>query len=409
MTLADMAPTRPSRTIMMVNQLYPPMQVGGAEKSVSLLAEAMVRAGHRVVAVTLGMGNEREDEERNGVTVVRLPLDNLFWAFDNTNKESAPKRMAWHVLDMWNLKAAKRFAAIVEEFRPDVVHTNVLVGFSVAIWAELKKRNIPIIHTLRDYSMLCGRSTLFRHNHICETRCTDCQALTAVRKFRSDLVSAVASNSDYVIKQHLKHGYFKGRPASVIFNIADLSAKPAAADTPTDELVFGFIGQVNEEKGIGVVLEATRKMKRSNWRLKIAGRGPAEYIDGLKARYGDPRIEWLGFAKPEEFYTSIDTSLIASIWPEPLPRTLIESFAYGRSALCARSGGIPEIASIGKCVAEYDPFDSDTLAQLMDAAIDDMPRWKRAEPADPAFFAAFSEAEIVGRYSTLYEQAIADK
>jgi len=393
------------RTILIVNQLYPPYVIGGAEKSVSLLAEALVRAGNRVVVVCLTPGDKREDEVRNGVNVVRLPLDNLYWAFDNTQKPGALKRILWHLRDRWNRKAARRFADVVDAFKPDVVHTNNLMGFSVAVWQVLKSRGIPVVHTLRDYSLLCGRATLFRHNHICEHRCTDCKALTSNRRDKSVLVDEVASNSDFVIREHLRHGYFSGKPTSVIYNIADLSAKPAVADTPENELVFGFIGQVVDEKGIRVVLEATKKLTRINWRLRIAGRGSQDYLDQLQAEFGDERIEWLGFAKPETFYTRIDTSLIASVWHEPLPRTLIESFAYGRSALCARAGGIPEIASIGKCVELYDPFDSDALARLMDAAIDDRARWKSAQVPDSDFFSVFSEAEIVRRYSELYERA----
>lgn len=394
------------RTILIVNQLYPPYVVGGAEKSVSLLAEALARAGNRVIVACLSQGTEREDEVRNGVTVVRLPLDNLYWAFDNTQKPGPLKRVLWHLRDRWNQKAARRFAAVVDEFKPEVVHTNNLMGFSIAVWKVLKDRGIPVVHTLRDYSLLCGRATLFRRNHICEQRCSDCKALTSNRRDRSLLVDEVASNSDFVIREHLRYGYFSGKPTSVIYNIADLSARPALADTPEDELVFGFIGQIVDEKGIRVVLEATKKLTCTNWRLRIAGRGAQDYLDHLQAEFGDPRIEWLGFAKPEDFYTRIDTSLIASVWHEPLPRTLIESFAYGRSALCARAGGIPEIASIGKCVEVYDPFDSDALARLMDKAIEDMARWKSAQPPEADFFSVFSEAEIVRRYSELYDRAI---
>ena len=39
--------------VLIVNVLYPPHKIGGAEKSVSLLAEALVRAGDEVVVATL--------------------------------------------------------------------------------------------------------------------------------------------------------------------------------------------------------------------------------------------------------------------------------------------------------------------------------------------------------------------
>jgi len=152
-------------------------------------------------------------------------------------------------------------------------------------------------------------------------------------------------------------------------------------------------------------LEATTRLKTNAWRLVIAGKGLQDYVAGLQEKYPDPRIDWAGFMSPETFYTSIDTSIIASVWPEPLPRTLIESFAYGRSAICARSGGIPEIAAQGPQVAEYDAHDINGLAAIMDSAAADLPLWKAARAADPEFFAAFSEQEVVRKYSDLYETA----
>jgi len=393
------------KSVLIVNTLYPPSQVGGAEKSVSLLAEAMVRAGNRVVCVCLHGGNSELKEAVNGVDVIRLPLDNIYWPYEAQKKPSQIKRLLWHVFDMWNFKAAKRVGKILDDVQPDVIHTNNLTGFSVSIWHEAKRRGIPIVHTLRDYSLACSRAALFRNNKICEQRCFDCSVLTQIRKNASRDVDQVASNSGYVIAAHERHGYFPHVPSKVIYNIADLKARPTAANTPTDQHVFGFIGRIEEEKGIEVVLEATQRLKTGRWRLVIAGRGLTEYVEGLKARYSDPRIDWAGFMSPEMFYSSIDTALIASVWPEPLPRTLIESFAYGRSAICARSGGIPEIAARGPQVAEYDPHDIERLASLMDEAVMNAPLWKAARAADPAFFAAFSEQEVVREYSSLYSSA----
>ena len=56
------------------------------------------------------------------------PLDNLYWPYEGGAKPAGLKRIAWHLIDMWNLKAAGRFAPLLDEFKPDVVHTNNLTG-----------------------------------------------------------------------------------------------------------------------------------------------------------------------------------------------------------------------------------------------------------------------------------------
>ncbi|WP_161557402.1 glycosyltransferase family 4 protein [Acidisarcina polymorpha] len=389
----------------MINTLYPPFQVGGAEKSVSLLAEALVRSGDEVSVITLHPEKTTVVEEKNGVRLYRVPLYNRFWPFARKEKRNVLLRQLWHTKDMWNREAAREVGRILDEVKPDVVHVNNLLGFSVAVMKEIKKRKIRLVHTLRDYWMLCPKCTIFRNGTTCEKRCLDCKVMSINRKPASQWADAVVSNSDYVLKQHKKHGYFKNVPSSVVYNIADTNMQitPLERDPEDKTLIFGFIGRIEAEKGIDVVLEATSKLSNPNWRLRIAGSGLDTYVANLKRRFTDPRIEWLGFVTAPAFYSSIDVSLIASVWAEPLPRTLIETFAAGKSAICAQSGGIPEIASLGKVVETYPPRDSQALASLMDRALGDVDRWRTGGVLDPKSLEIFSESAITGGYHAVYK------
>ena len=48
-------------------------------------------------------------------------------------------------------------------FKPDVIHTNNLAGFSVAIWSVAHALGIGIVHTSRDYYLLDPNTTLNRN------------------------------------------------------------------------------------------------------------------------------------------------------------------------------------------------------------------------------------------------------
>ncbi len=390
--------------ILMINTLYPPLQVGGAEKSVALLAESLVRRGDDVAVISLRPGENESFEERDGVRVYRLPLDNRYWPFDRKERGSLLRRQLWHLGDMFNRNAAKRVGRILDKEKPDVVHTNNVLGFSVSVWGEARKRNIRLMHTLRDYYLLCPRCTVFRNGAVCEQRCTECVAMTVNRKSSSRCVDAVVANSAYVLEKHRKHGYFQGVPGSVVYNIADTNIKvePMVRKGDDNTLMLGFIGKIEPEKGIEVTLEATRLLKRPNWRLRIAGSGLEAYVAELKQRFTDPRIEWLGFTSAQNFYSLIDVSLISSIWAEPLPRTLIESFAAGKSAICAKSGGIPEITQLGKVVETYPSGDTAVLAAIIDCALTNVDRWRGGGVVDVKGLDVFSEAAIVGAYRTIY-------
>jgi glycosyltransferase involved in cell wall biosynthesis len=220
----------------------------------------------------------------------------------------------------------------------------------------------------------------------------------------SQNVQVVTSNSEYVLRRHQSSEYFHRAPSEVIFNIAKVtrSSNDRPASLVNADFVFGYIGRIELEKGIEVVLEATRLIKNGNWRLRIAGRGLESYVRGLKEKYKSDRIEWLGFADPADFYSSVDTVIVSSIWPEPLPRTLIEAYSHGKSAICARSGGIPEISSLGLTYAQYNPASAPDLAALMEAALVDPVRWRHGGFVDDEAPRAFSEETIVARFSALY-------
>lgn len=88
--------------ILLVNSLYPPEIVGGAEVSVSLLAEALVRRGHQVSVVCLQKAEETSIGAIEGVQIYRLQIDNDYWPFDQNRKPSRFQRLKWHLRDTWN-------------------------------------------------------------------------------------------------------------------------------------------------------------------------------------------------------------------------------------------------------------------------------------------------------------------
>jgi glycosyltransferase involved in cell wall biosynthesis len=389
--------------VLMINSLYPPHIIGGAEKSVALLAEAVARRGHKVTALTLARDQQEQSTVQSDVQVERMPIQNLYWPFEKERDHSPLRKLRWHLRDSWNNRYNQAFESLLDRVQPDVIHSNNLTGLSTEFWPIARNRGIRIVHTLRDYSLLCSRAALFKKGRDCERRCVDCALLTMRKKQLSQSVDCVASNSRYVIDAHKRHGYFRNLPDHVIYNIADMpSAIPANDGVRPDELVFGFIGRIEPEKGIEVVLAATRRLPAEGWRLKIAGAGRDDYVAALKARYSQPQIEWLDFVDPHRFYNDIDTCLIASVWPEPLPRTLIESFAYGRSVICSDAGGIPEIASLGPVSLTYPRNDATALARAMAQAVANRDLWRLRGRPHPRAMEQFAEATVAERYLSLY-------
>lgn len=388
----------------MINSLYPPIRFGGAEQSVALLAEALARAGDEIHVATLHRESVETVAVQEGVTVHRLPLDNLYWAWP-VGRRPVWQKLRWHARERWNGLAAARVERLIERVQPDVVHGQLLTGFGPALWPMIAARGLPLVQTIRDYSLICARAALFRRGRVCVRRCPGCRVLTSPSARDSRRVDALIGNSDFLIDAHRRAGRFAGVSSQRVFNIVPVDAgDPGPAHN--GPLRFGFLGRIEPEKGIEVLLEALPRIGRADWRLSIGGVGEPDYVADLRRRHRDRRIEWLGRVDAGDFIRSIDVMIVPSLWPEPLPRTMIEGIAFGRSIIAARSGGIGEAAGFAPRIALYRADDPDALAQAMRGAIDHPGAWRPPGTRPPALAEEFSVAAAVAAHHAVYRRLL---
>ncbi len=389
---------------MILTALYPPIIHGGAEKAAWHLAEALAAEGDEVSVITMHPGSEESTEIVNGVRVYRIPMDNLYWPFGQGIRQPGKKRLLWHLRDMWNSTTAARVARIVDIEKPEVVNSHLIIGFSPAVWREVKKRGIRLVHTMHDYYMMCPRADMFSKGRTCETRCLQCKALTVTRKISSRSVDSLISVSRYVLEAHQKRNYFPDVPASVIYNVSTLpeSDEPSSADPDPKHLVFGFLGRLDEFKGVRTLLEATRLLGSDTWRLRIGGTGLEANVQALKKEFTDSRIEWLGFTNAENYFRSIHISVVPSLWADPLPYVVIESHLHGKPIIHSNSGGVPEAAALGRTTATFPAGDVVALAALMNSALANPAGWLHGGFRDPAALEMFSAKTIVQKYREVY-------
>ena len=390
--------------VLIVNTLYPPAQVGGAERSVAQLAQGLTRAGVEASVLTLKPGRETVNERIDGVPVQRLPLRNLYWPYDGARRP-AFRRAIWHGLEAANSLMDDQVDRAVARVRPDLIHLHLTTGFSLSVYRAATRRDLPMVQTLRDWSMLCARASLFRRGRRCERRCGSCVLLTAGKRARSQGVNHVIGLSGPVLETHRAAGYFRRTPGSVIGNAAGAAAiapRPSLAEAPT--MRFGFLGRIEPEKGIEVLLAATRRLD-GHWTLNIAGRGEEDYVQALRRAYEDPRIVWLGQVEGEAFWPRVDVLVAPAVWAEPFGRSVAEAVQQGRGVIASRIGGLPEAAQGAGMSALIEPGNADALTTSMQAAVDQPERWRFAAVGAPAW----TEASIVEAHRAVYRQVLSSR
>jgi len=358
--------------ILVVNNLYPPIMAGGAERIVAYLCEGLVRRGHRVTVVsTCGPAMEPYPTEvSNGVEVIRFFPPNVYWSFERP-MDPGMRKWAWHARDAWNRAAARRFQAILGEARPDILHTHLIDGFSAAIWARARRVGVPVIHTAHDYHLMCPRAFMLTGDwKLCTAPRLHCRLYRDWHLRTTRHVDLFASPSRFLLDLHRGAG-LRSLADAVVHNgipLPDDGEEIRRRREPEASRRFLMLTRLTVEKGIQTVLDAAAHLPRHlPFEIAIAGRGPLEETV-RSAADRDPRIRYLGFldgkAKAEALARA-GHLLLPSLWYENAPVTIVEAAAYGLGVAGSNIGGIPEFVEPGQTGYLFPPGDFRALAGVL--------------------------------------------
>jgi glycosyltransferase involved in cell wall biosynthesis len=258
-----------------------------------------------------------------------------------------------------------RVGSLWDRERPDILSTHNLGGFSIGVWREASKRGLHIVHTLRDYYLMCPPGAMYRNGANCERICARCQPFAVYRRQASQSVHAVVGISRFILDRHIAAGYFKGRRMEkIIFNPLSV-ARGNAAKSARSPLVYGFIGRLRPEKGIEWLLEVFTARAHPGDRLLVAGKGDRGFVGSLKARFPSPSITFIGHVDAPVFYEGVDVVVVPSLWNEPFGRSAIEPLSYGVPVIASNRGGLAEIVQDGVTGIIVDPDDAGSLARAI--------------------------------------------
>lgn len=361
--------------VLIVNTLYPPHVIGGAERSVQELAEALAAQGVEVVVASTFGGRRTTTDFVNGVKVVHLSMANLYWPFDRVARSAALRKL-WHLIDIYDPGMQAKLARLIGEESPSIVHTNNLQGISVAAWHAARAARVPTLHTLRDYYLTCARCSRYRNGHNCERTCWSCLPSFLARRQASAAVTGVVGVSRFILDHHRKTGLFANAGFHTVIphgvSPASVASRPS---TSAPRLTFGYLGRLRPEKGVELLLDAFAARRPGGWELLIAGEGDEDDHRRLCQRHATLEnrnaIRFLDWTESAEFFAQVDIVIVPSRWQEPSARVVAEAFAHGVPIVAARRGGLPEQIEDGVTGLLFDPDDPAMLGKIIDRILQD--------------------------------------
>ena len=344
----------------------------GTEVYLFELMELLRSKGHEVALFSMA-------DPRGEAT----PYDRHFVPHIDFKEKSGWFGKAWKAAHaIYSPEARRKIRGLIAEFCPDVAHIRgIYHHLSPSILWELRAQNIPVVYHLNDFKLLCPNYNLLSRGNACEQckggsfwhlmreRCypglgarTTLAVEAYVHRYLGtyrQCVDLFLAPSQFVRDKFVKHGWdahkFEVLPH---FQRIGTQTKP-----PTQGPIFYF-GRLSVEKGVGDLLRAMQQVP--DLRLIIAGEGPERSVlQALAVSLKLRNVQFVGQVGAAERDRLIDESrftVLPSHAYETLGKTILESYAQGRTVIATDLGSRREFVKHGETGLLYPCGDVNQLA-----------------------------------------------
>lgn len=387
--------------ILFVTHSFPRFRGDVAGAFILRLARALADGGTEVRVLAPSAPRLANVETIEGIAVRRFRYAPKKWetlAYTGT--------MAEQVGDSFRGKAAlagmlSRGALAVRsaaaEFAPDVIHAHWWFPAGLLAFGSLSSK--PLVTTMHGSDVRLARRSawapvLFRRVMARSS------AVTAVSSYLASEAQSMATGLNVAVE-----------PMPVNVELFAPGAGATAGSRSPDR--FLFVGRLNEQKGIALLLQALAASE-SGASLDVVGDGDDRAaLESMARTLGvAARVRWLG-AQSQEQLVPLYRAATAVVIPsegEGLGLVAVEAQLCETPVIAFRSGGLPDVVSDGATGLLTPPGDVGALAAAMDAVLarDDRGASLGRAGRDAAL-ARFSPNVVASHYASIYENVTHDR
>lgn len=395
--------------ILQVTDLYTPV-VGGLERHVELLTEALRGRGHDVHVAALSRPHD------GAVDVSMLPS----WLGRVPRVHQDASRPLHPTFPDPGVVAALR--RLLAKLRPDVVHVHGWILYSAL---RAVGDAYPLVVTLHDYGLVCPKKTLMDGDGVCGQPCLS-QCVRAGRQQygtgkavglavglrvgqrwhgRVDRFIAVSEAVASVSAQGVGTGRAQVRviPPFLPSGLGSATSAERPAFLPERNGYLLYVGALGRHKGVHVLLEAHALLGNDAPPLLLIGTGtwPEPLPPGVTIAREVPHPVVMAA------YAASSVTVVPSVCAEAFGQVATEAMSVGVPVVASRTGGLQDIVEDGVTGVLVPPGDAGALAGALRRLLSDPTERSRLGAASRAAVSRYGEALILPRIEQVYTEAVA--
>ncbi|WP_413164409.1 glycosyltransferase [Capilliphycus salinus ALCB114379] len=347
----------PPKRILIINNLYPPQELGGYGRRICDFGNVLRKRGHHIYILTSDapyLGVIKSEE--NNIT------RNLLLC--GTYEQLPPKPFEEQTKIAEIIQHNDRvIQAAINYFEPDFCLVGNIDFLSNTVFQPFFARAIPVIHLLG-----------FEKPGY------------AVEYTPDTPLYWVGANSKYGQQKVLSKGY-PLNDIGVVYPGVFLRQFQMCCLPSFDKLRIVFASLVLPYKGPQVLLEALAILHQNNidFHCSIAGDAPnSDFFQSLKLYAQQQEIEnqvdfcgYLSRTQLIDLFATHNVLVFPSVWEEPFGRSQVEAMAAGLTLITSGTGGSGEVIEPGVSGLQFSAGNAQALAETLMNLVNNPQRWEQ--------------------------------
>lgn len=325
--------------------------IGGSNIYTNTIVRELHNRNHEVFVIAAS--SDRKDSIKIDGTIKIYYFHPLNIATcSEIGEKSIAKQGLWTALDIYNHYSYAKIIKILKKENPDVVHLQTPLDITLSAFDAVKKMRLPLVFTAHDYLLLCRKVVLL---HCTGEICTNeninefCKLYRILaKKITDNKADVVIFPSRFISHMFTENGFFKKSKKTILpypVQLNNINSHKNNTHIGKHGLNILYVGSLTRHKGIQILIEAVKLIKKDSIRLTIIGSGI--YKNKLENLVGaNKKITFYGKVRHEDIedcYNKSDVLVVPSIWNEVFGIVVLEAFRAGIPVIASRIGGITEI------------------------------------------------------------------